>query len=64
MSNNLKFTRMEILTNAIISGTQKEITFMGATFILPIIPINITGEKKRLQYAEDKARKLLITLNS
>lgn len=55
---------MEILTNAIISGTQKEITFMGATFILPIIPASITGEKKRLQYAEDKARKLLITLNS
>lgn len=55
---------MEILTNAIISGTQKEITFMGATFNLPVIPKSITGEKKRLKYAKEEAKKLIEILNS
>lgn len=63
-SNNQKIVRMEILTNAIISGTQKEITLMGTTFILPVIPVSITGEKRRLKYAEEKAKKLLDVLNS
>lgn len=55
---------MEILTNAIMSGTQKEITLMGVTFTLPVIPFTIIGEKKRLKYAEEKAKKLLEVLNS
>lgn len=62
-SNNQKIVRMEILTNAIMSGTQKEITLMGVKFILPAIPLNITGEKKRLAYAEEQARKLLLVFN-
>lgn len=63
-SNNHKIVKMEILTNAIMSGNQKEVIFMGVKFILPVIPLSITGDKKRLAYAEKRAKELLEVLNS
>ncbi len=55
---------METLVNAIVSGTQTNITFMGATFTVPIIPKGLDSEKKRLRFAEEEARKLIEILNS
>ncbi len=56
---------METLVNAIVSGTQTNITFMGATFPVPVVPQKIRyDEKKKLKFAEEEAEKLIKILNS
>ena len=55
---------MEILVNAIVSGTERYIVFMGAEVLVPTIPNSITGDKKRTAYAEKEAEKLIKILNS
>jgi hypothetical protein len=51
---------METLVNAIVSGTQTNITFMGATFSVPVVPQKIKyDEKKKIEFAVKEAKKLI-----
>lgn len=55
---------METIKNAILAGNQREMTLMGVTFNVPVLPKNLYSEKKRVEFAEKEAEKMLKILNS